>query len=383
MPALAPEQAADAWLSKLPLADRMAAAAATEARLWGWWLGWALIVTVSLLVLKSGVLGRLRRSIERDGPRPWLAGAAVGGAFALILLVLKTPFDAANGWWTDRLLHAAAAGSFAAHLSRAVANGAQLLCAAVIVVPLLLWLARTRPKSWPLIAGAAAIALSLGLFWTPYAVSSGPVMSPLPAGPVRTAMLDLVRAAGIPAAEIYRSTDPNVDVDVTGGFGGAKVSVGPALENGPAEATALAGHLMGHYAHGDILSIWLMFGLFTLAGFLAVQWTVRPLAQVMGAGGLGGPADPEALPVAAIVAVAMMIAATLASSAAIRWMNVRADDFSLTYARQPDGLAAGLERDWNHQAVDPSPLARAVFYTHPPMRGRLIHAMAWKAAHGG
>jgi hypothetical protein len=42
-----------------------------------------------------------------------------------------------------------------------------------------------------------------------------------------------------------------------------------------------------------------------------------------------------------------------------------------------------LERDWNHQAVDPSPLARAVFYTHPPMRGRLIHAMAWKAAHGG
>jgi STE24 endopeptidase len=386
MAALAPESAADAWLNRIPLAERAAAAAATDARLLGWWLGWALIVAVSALVLRSGLLGRLRRAIERDGPRPWLTSAALACAFALILLVVKTPFDAANDWWNDQILHRAGgtAAGYGAHLSQAMAGAGQLLCAAVIVAPILLWLARRAPKRWPLIAGGAAIALCLGIYWVPYALSAGPAMSPLPAGPMRQAMLSLVHDAGIPASEIYRSTDPGVDVDVTGGFGRASVSVGPRMAGGSvADARAMAGHLMGHYAHGDIFSIWLMFGAFTLLGFLAVQAAFAPLARLLGAGELKGPADPEGLPVAAIIAVAAMIAATLVSSAAIRWMNVRADEFSLTYAREPDGLAAGLERDWNHQAVDPSPLARAVFYTHPPMRGRLIHAMAWKAAHGG
>jgi Zn-dependent protease with chaperone function len=103
----------------------------------------------------------------------------------------------------------------------------------------------------------------------------------------------------------------------------------------------------------------------------------------LGAGELHGPSDPEGLPVAAIIAIVVLAASTLASSGYIRWVNVRADAFSLDHARSPDGLAAGLEREWDHQSVDPSPLAGAIFYTHPPLCSRLVHAMTWKTAHGG
>jgi STE24 endopeptidase len=60
---------------------------------------------------------------------------------------------------------------------------------------------------------------------------------------------------------------------------------------------------------------------------------------------------------------------------------VRADAYSLDYAREPDGLAAVLESEWDHQSLDPSPIETVLFYTHPPIPMRIAHAMAWKAAH--
>ena len=83
----------------------------------------------------------------------------------------------------------------------------------------------------------------------------------------------------------------------------------------------------------------------------------------------------------AALALLAMVAAAPVSAGYLRWANVRADAFSLDHAREPDGLAAVLERDWNHESVDPPLVERAIFYTHPPLASRLVQAMAWKAAH--
>jgi STE24 endopeptidase len=175
-----------------------------------------------------------------------------------------------------------------------------------------------------------------------------------------------------------------MDCDVTGGFGHANVVVGPRLLNAPTpEVTAMVGHVMGHYAHGDILSIWVLFGLITFAGLLVANLAFRPLARWLGAGALSGPADPEGLPVMAVIAVLWIGVGTLALNGFVRTVNVGADEFSLTHARAPDGLAAVLGRLWDHESVDPPALEAALFYTHPPMKDRLVHAMTWKAAHGG
>jgi hypothetical protein len=37
-------------------------------------------------------------------------------------------------------------------------------------------------------------------------------------------------------------------------------------------------------------------------------------------------------------------------------------------------------RDADHNAVAPSQLETALFYSHPPLTTRIAHAMAWKAA---
>ncbi len=386
MPPADPNAAAQAWLDQLPLAQRMAGADFTEARLAAWGLGWVLIIAVCLLILETGLLRRVRGVIERDRPRPWLTGAALAGLSAVLLLAVKSPFDAFVAWRGDVLLHQAGGGAatFGLHLSEAFSGIAPIVGLAVVLVPVMQWLARQRPRAWPMIAGAVLAVLILGFGWAPYALSSGPAMVPLPAGPVRDGVLSLVRETRLPATEVYQSTEPGMDADVTGGFGHAKVVVGPVFADAsPAEARAFVGHVAGHYAHGDIFTIWLLFGILAFLGLLFVRLGFQPLAKVLGADHLSGPGDPEGLPVVAILAVLAIIGSDFASGAYIRWVNVRADQYSLDHAREPDGLAAALERDWDHHSADPSPLAEAVFYTHPALKSRLVHAMTWKAQHGG
>jgi STE24 endopeptidase len=84
-----------------------------------------------------------------------------------------------------------------------------------------------------------------------------------------------------------------------------------------------------------------------------------------------------------MIAILTVAVAGLAGAAYLRWANVRADDYSLDLAREPDGLASVLVKEWDHAGVDPGLLGEAIFYTHPPLRDRLIHAMAWKMTHAG
>jgi len=44
-------------------------------------------------------------------------------------------------------------------------------------------------------------------------------------------------------------------------------------------------------------------------------------------------------------------------------------------------LVSILEREWDHQSLDPSPIETALFYTHRPLAGRIRHAMIWKVGH--
>jgi STE24 endopeptidase len=243
---------------------------------------------------------------------------------------------------------------------------------------------RRRPASWPLIVGALVATLIVAAIWLPYALSVGPSTTPAPPGPVRDGLVQLIAGSAVPAHGVLVANDPGFMADVSGGFGRAKVVIGPQLADGaPAEARAMVGHIMGHYVHNDILIFSLVLGLVMLFGFFAVARLAAPLARFIGAKSVVSAADPQALPAAAIILMIAMVCAGLAGAGYLRWANVRADAYSLDHAHEPDGLAAVIEQEWDHQSVDPSPLEEALFYTHPAMSGRLQHAMAWKAAHGG
>jgi len=382
-----PAAAAGAWLARLPQAQRLAADAYTDARLVGWIAGGVAVIAVCVILARSGLLEQLRRRLEARGPRPWLAAATAAGGLAFALGVVSAVVGGVAAWRGDEILRTAGAppaGGLAAHLALAASAILPDAVLAVLLVPPLLWLIRRRPNSWPLIAGAATVLVILALGWLPYALAAGPTLAPAPPGPARDGVIRLIAETGLPARAVLASPDPAFDADVTGGFGRARVAVGPLLLAGPpAEARAYLGHLMGHYAHQDILIVCLVLGLVLTAGFFAAQRWGAPLAGWIGGRRVQGPSDPAALPALAIIGFVALVFAGLAAGAYLRWANVRADAYSLDHAREPDGLAAVIEREWDHDSVDPTPLEAAIFYTHPPLERRLEHAMAWKAAHGG
>jgi STE24 endopeptidase len=383
------QAATDAWLARLPAAQRLAAQAATDTRLAGWIAGLVVFLAVSVLLARLGAAAALARRLEAARPRPWLASAAVAGTMALALAATKTLVDATTAW---RLAAIAAGVGGAAPMSdfltQLAAASAQILptvAAAVLLIPPLAWLIRRQPRRWPLIVGGAATLLILALGWLPYALSAGPAGPPAPPGPAQAGVARLIAETRLPAPAVLQAAATGLDADVTGSFGHARVVVGQRLLAGPpAEARAYVGHLMGHYAHNDILIVCLVIGALVLAGCVAAQRWTAPLARLLGVADVRGPAEPAALPALAIIGAATLTLAALGGAAYLRWANVGADAYSLDHAREPDGLVAVIEDEWardpGRDSVAPSPLEAAIFYTHPPLTDRIAHAMVWKAA---
>ena len=382
-----PGAVAGAWLSRIPAAQRVAAHALTDLRLGGWLAVGAATVFLCVALMRSDLLGRLRRALEARGPRPWLVSATAAAALAFILASVRALIDAVDAWRADEIAARvgwAARPGLLAHLAEAAASIPQAVVWAVLLFPPIAWLMRRRPGTWPVVLGVLAAAASVALIWLPYALSFGPASTVAPATPARDGVARLIAETRLPASGVLFSPDPGFDADVTGAFGHARVTLGPVIAAGPpTEARAYVGHLMGHYVHADVLAVSLILGAAAIGGCMAAQRWGASLARRLGASGARTAADADALPALALIALLTLAAGGLAESAYLRWANVRADAYSLDHAREPDGLAVVLVREWDHQALDPNPLETALFYTHPPLPTRLVHAARWKAPHGG
>ena len=377
------DAATAAWLARVPETQRIDAQAFSDWRLTAWAIGELLLIAACVALTRAEVLGRLRRALEAGRPRPWLVSAACAGLLVLVLASLEAVIQAVSGWRGQEIQTHQAQHLIAALAEAAGAIPSEVI-AGLLLLPVALWLMRRLPRTWPLVAGTVITALILLAVWMPYVLSAGPPLTPAPPGPTRDGLVRLIAETGIPAHEVYYAADAAFDADVNGGFGHAKVSVGPLMAAAPpAESRAFVGHIMGHFAHNDILFYSLSLGLVMLMGCFAVSWWAGPLARALGARDAGGAAEPDVLPAAAIVFILAMVCAGLAGTAYLRWANVRADAYSLEHAREPDGLVAAIEAEWNHESVDPTPIEEAIFSSHPAMVGRIRHAMAWKAAHGG
>jgi STE24 endopeptidase len=223
--------------------------------------------------------------------------------------------------------------------------------------------------------------MMIALFWLPYARAAGPTdLAVAPAGPARAGLMQLIRDTKVPAGEIYLSSYDGIDADVTGTGHHARVVISRGLwaKASPAMLRASIGHLIGHYRHGDQLSLAVLLAGLTFTTFLGVQLLAPPVARRLG---LEGPGDSAALPLLAALFLLFFTADEVVEHAFVRAINVRADQFSLDNAKEPDGLAQALLLEWHGERVDPSPLEEALFYDHPSLKSRLIHAMRWKAEH--
>ena len=384
-----PAAATQAYLAVLSPEAHAKAKAYTQGG--HWVLLWAALVAVVVawLVIKSGVLVKIRSWVEARKSRPWLAAGLVVAADVVIEGVLTLPWSAYADWWRQKS-YGLTDQAFGGWLGETLTMMLISVVMTVILGMLVYAVIRKAPRTWwAWSGGLVAIAFLVLMFLAPVFIE--PLFNtynPAPAGPVRDTVVTMANANGVPSDKIYvyngSKQSNRYTANVSGLFGTARVAMSDTMfKQGAdlAEVKGVVGHEMGHYVH--MHSIWLAssFGLLALVLFFLVDRLFAPVARLVGATGVTGISDPAGFPVIGIIIAVVGLLATPITSSISRLAETDADKFSLEHFNEPDGLAKALVKTIEYRAATPSQLEEVIFYDHPAVGSRVRRAMDWKAAH--
>jgi STE24 endopeptidase len=205
---------------------------------------------------------------------------------------------------------------------------------------------------------------------------------------VRDPILQMARANGIPAKDVYEfdaSRQSNrVSANVSGFANTMRISLNDNLLNRStlAEIETTMGHEMGHYVLNHAYKGLVMFGVLIVIAFAFVNWGINfALARWATAWDIRGIGDVAILPLAVFLFSLFFFLATPVSNTISRTMEYEADMYGLNAARQPDAEANVDMLLGEYRKLDPGPLEEFIFYDHPSGRTRITAAMRWKAEH--
>jgi STE24 endopeptidase len=384
-----PAAATAAYLAALPPEAHAKATAYTQGGHWLLLWGTLVSVLVAWIVVRSGVLVRVRDGVERRKPRPWLAVAVVVVVDSLIESLLSLPWDAYARWWRETsygLTSRPLAGWLTQHAVGVVIG----LVEYTILLSVLYWLIRRFRRTWWLWGGVGvAVGFVFVLMLQPVVIE--PLFNsykPAPPGPMRDEIVAMAKQVGVPSDKIViydgSKQSNRYTANVAGVGGTARVAMSDVMfkkDADLAEVRGVVGHEMGHYVRGHIFLLGAEFGLFAMVGFFLVDRLFPLGARLLGAKGVKGLEDPAGLPVAGALFAVLSLIATPLSNTVTRWDEADADRFSLEHFNEPDGLAKALVKTIEYRAATPSTLEEFVFYDHPAVGTRVRRAMDWKATH--
>lgn len=351
--------------------------------LWGWLVG----VVVALMILRSGILVRLRDRLG-GATRPKRSVLGVAAAYTMSSALLTLPWTIYSGWWRERSY-----GLSTQPFGGWIGEWAIQLVIGTIMTSLFLLalytLIRRSPRRWwawaSLVVGMGIIVM---VIVSPVAIE--PLFNrytPAPAGPVRDRVVALADTVGVPSDTllIYDGSrqSERYTANVNGLFGTARIAMSDTMFRQNAdigEVVAVVGHEIGHYVRG---LWWLaaLLGALALAGFWLTGRLFDPVARrIGGTGRIAGIGDPAGLPVLAIILSTLGLLATPILTTATRLSETDADRFSLEHAHEPDGLSRALVKTIAYRAATPGRLEEILFYDHPSVGRRIRMAMDWKAA---
>lgn len=384
-----PAAATAAYLAVLTPAEHAKAQAYTQGGHWLLLWGTLVAILVAWLVLKSGLLVKIRDRVQARKARPWLAVLAVLLADAVIEAVLTLPWNAYEDWWRE-VQYGMTGQAFGDWLGETALMAAISIPITVLLVALLYGLMRKAPRTWWLFGGVV-----VSLFFLVIMVLAPVFIQPLfndykqaPAGEVRDAIVAMAKANDVPSDKILiydGSKQSNRYTANVAGLGHtARIAMSDVMfKKGAdlAEVKGVVGHEMGHYKRGHSFLIAATYGLLALAGFFLVD-RLFPLAlRLTGAKGVTGLSDPAGFPVIGILLAVLGLLATPLFASVIREAETDADRYSLEHVGEPDGLAKALVKTIEYRAATPSKLEEVLFYDHPSVGARVRMAMDWKAAH--
>ncbi len=341
-----------------------------------WLFGARMALEIGLLVY---VVRRPPARLQGPFRRPILAGAATAVALSVAVTALTLPVSAISrerrkdvglvtqdwiGWLGD--------------------IGKGVVIEAVIVGAggaLLVFAMRRFGRHWW--APAAAVVVAFGALVT-YAspILIEPLFNtfkPLPAGELRSDVLELADEAGVKVGEVYemdasrRTTAANAYV---AGLGSTKrVVLYDTLLNdfSEDEVRLVVAHELGHVHYDDVPRGILYLAIVAPFGMLAVaRLSERFAPDTRG--------TPAAVPAVALSLALLVPALTMISNQLSRAVEARADRFSLELTDAPDALIGFQQRIVVQNVSDPEPPAWVSFLlgTHPTAMERIGQALAIK-----
>jgi STE24 endopeptidase len=311
-----PELATQAYMATLKGAARAKSDAYFEG---GYWLIlWDFLVTVAanLLVLQLGWAARLSRW-ARAKAGPALAALLFAVPYILLITLITAPFAIYTEFVREHA-YGLSNQDFAAW------GGEQLIVIAVnTVIAGLLWMGvhsviRRWPRGW-WVGGTVLTVLVAMATITLAPLYIEPLFNdytPLPDGPVKTEVLKLARANGVPADNVYlvdasRQSD-RISANVAGLFGTTRIALNDNLmKQDINEIKAVMAHELGHYVLNHVWKLLIVFALLSAISFgligLAGPWLLARLGPRWGISGMD---DPAVLPVLVIIFAVLSLAAS-------------------------------------------------------------------------
>lgn len=392
-PASAPsfdiKAAVDAYLAKMPPAQRARSDAYFEG---GYWMIlWDFLVSafVMWLLLHLRWSAKMRNLAERITRFRPLQTALYWVQFIVVVSILMFPLSLYEGYFREHkydLLNQ----TFGPWMrDQLVALGLSVILGAILVVPLF-GVIRRLGKTWWVWGAVLMIAFSAftGLIAPVYISPLFNTYKSLENVRVKDSILQMARANGIPARDVYEfdaSRQSNrVSANVSGFANTMRISLNDNLLNRCTlpEIETTMGHEMGHYVLNHEYKGLVMFGILFVIAFAFVNWGINyALARWGTAWDIRGIGDVAVLPLAAIVFSLFFFIATPVNNTITRTMEYEADMYGLNAAQQPDGEANIDMMLGEYRKLDPGPLEEFIFYDHPSGRTRITAAMRWKAEH--
>jgi STE24 endopeptidase len=379
-----PAAATAAYIDALGPAALAKAAAYTRG---GEWLGlWDVVVAalVAVLFVRLRILDRLDARFAGRGfvPRTLLVCAA----FLLLSVIVALPWNLYQDWWRE-----SAYGRTSQPLGDWMAQGAigmvfATLFGALFFLGIYALIRRAGRRWWIWSGGLAAFAISLLLLLAPIVVE--PLFNdyrPVPAGPVRDALVVQAQQAGIEPGRIFlydgSRQSNNFTANVSGLGHSARIAISDVALKGASldEVRAITGHEIGHYVLGHI---WMMVAVFSLLAILLFFLADRLYARVARTfGSAAAIGDPRGLPVLMFMLTLFAFLAQPVRNGLSRYDESAADAYSLRTVNLPDALASALVKTAEYRNPRPNAAEEFIFYSHPSVERRVRAAMEWKAAH--
>jgi len=381
--------AVDAYLAKMPSAERARSDAYFEG---GYWLLlWDFLSTVIVmwLLLRFRWSARMRNMAERLTRFRPLQTALYWIQFIVVVSVLTFPLGVYEGYLREHrygLLNQ----TFGPWMrDQVVMLLVSVLLGGILVVPLF-GLVRRLGKNWWV--WGAVVAIALGAFVSLIApVYIAPLFNKytrLQDPRIKDPILSMARANGIPASNVYEFDESRQSNRVSANVGGFAGTLRISLNDNLLKRCTLPeiettmGHEMGHYILNHAYKGLVMFGVVIVMGFAFLNWGMHfGLTRWGEKWEVRGITDVAVLPLAVIAFSFFFFLMTPVTNTITRTQEYEADMYGLNAARQPDGEANVDMLLGEYRKLDPGPVEEFVFYDHPSGRTRITAAMRWKAEH--